>query len=90
MVYIFTASLTALAVAVPAAGQSVIDRVDPGRIERENLPSPPKEPRSEATLGNATAERAAQASGSAIDVGAIVLQGLDGLSPADFSDILAR
>lgn len=75
--------------AVPVMAQSVIDRVDPARIERETLLKPDKStdapPVTEARTESGVAVQA-----SNVEVGAIVFEGLAGLTPTDFADIIAR
>ncbi|KQN25492.1 hypothetical protein ASE86_04445 [Sphingomonas sp. Leaf33] len=82
-------SICAIVVASPALGQSAIDRVDPSRIERDNLPKPPKVKEPQPVV-----ERAVPATvipeTIAVEVGAITFEGLRDLSERDFSDIFAR
>lgn len=79
-----------IAGAAGAAAQTVIDRVDPVQIERNALPAPAKviEPKP-VIEGPSRSPVAPQATG-AIDVGAIMFDGLVELEPADFADIVAR
>ena len=80
---------TVMLSAAPAAAQTAIDRVDPARIERENLPKPAADPERPVVVQSGRASGAAPTA-TAIDVGAIVFDGMRGLAPADFSDIVAR
>lgn len=81
-------SLTALALLAPAgeaAAQRVLDRVDPTRIEERAPERPIANPAP--SVVTPTAPRAAVRGEAPITVGAVVLQGLQRLRPADFADI---
>ncbi len=80
---------TAVLGTMPAAAQTAIDRVDPARIERENLPKPAPEAKTSVRI-ETPRDSGAAATAASIDVGAIVFEGMRGLSAADFSDIVAR
>lgn len=82
-------SACAIAMASPALAQTAIDRVDPARIERDNLPKPAKV-REPTPVVEATGPATAVPASGAIDVGAITFDGLQGLTERDFSDIVAR
>lgn len=75
--------------ASPALAQTAIDRVDPARIERDNLPKPAKVHQTTPVVETTGIATTAPASG-AIDVGAITFEGLRDLTERDFSDIVAR
>lgn len=72
-----------------AHAQTAVDRVDPSRIERENLPQPAR-PAAEPKPTIAPAPQPAAPATASVTVGAIVIDGLQGLAPGDFADILAR
>lgn len=84
-------SVTGLALLLPAIGsgqaaaQRVLDRVDPTRVEDSApvLPTPAPAP----AVVVPTAPRAAKRGEAPVTVGAIVLEGLERLRPADFADI---
>lgn len=72
-----------------AKAQTAIDRVDPARIERENLPAPAKV-RDKAPNIESGPVAPSGTPATAVEVGAVTFAGLDGLAPADFADIIAR
>lgn len=76
--------------AAPAVAQTAVDRVDPARIERENLPATAPATRSAPKLERPDAPPAATEGTGTVDVGAVVIDGLQGLTPSDFADIIAR
>lgn len=88
MLRVLTGAVLSLAVQ-PALAQTAIDRVDPSRIERDNLPKPAK-PAPDAPPPTAAPAVNQPVAGPAVDVGAIAIDGLVGLSERDFSDIVER
>ena len=78
----------ALAWVSPAAAQDALDRVEPSSVARENPPMAPETTKPPAPVA-VDAPSGASAVGSAILVGAVTLQGLEVLRPADFADIIA-
>lgn len=84
-------SVAGLALLLPAIGsgqaaaQRVLDRVDPTRVE-DSAPVRPAPTSAPAVVAPA-APRAAKRGEAPVTVGAIVLQGLERLRPADFADI---
>ncbi|SOB88182.1 Hemolysin activation/secretion protein [Sphingomonas guangdongensis] len=83
-------SVVALLAAVPAVAQTRVDRVDPARIERENLPVTRPEAKAAPTVERPAVAPPAAATPASIAVGAVAIEGLQELSPEDFADIIAR
>ncbi|NIJ24612.1 ShlB/FhaC/HecB family hemolysin secretion/activation protein [Sphingomonas japonica] len=89
MVKFSVAAAVLLTMAAPSWSQEVLDRTDPSVQERSvpspDLPTPdPKPPITvEAPSGTSAATT------TAVAVGAVTLVGLDRLTPADFTDIIA-
>ena len=77
------------AIALPAAAQTKLDRVDPARIERENLPAAAT-PRASTPHIEVPAPPLPAVPAGSVSVGAITFAGLQGLAPADFADIIGR
>lgn len=82
--------VTGLLAAAPALAQTAVDRVDPARVERENLPATTPIKPSTPTLERPSAGTPVPAASGIVDIGAVVIEGLEELSPADFADIIAR
>lgn len=84
-------SATALALLIPGIGineavaQRALDRVDPTRIE-DAVPAHPIVPPTP-VLAAPSAPRPAARGEAPVTVGAVVLQGLERLHPADFADV---
>lgn len=76
-----------IAAASPAAAQNALDRAVRPVTEADKGPPAPDAPRPPAIHIEAPA--VPNAAGTAIDVGAIVISGLQVLSPVDFADLLA-
>ena len=71
-----------------ARAQTTIDRIDPSRIERDNLPKPAKEVSKPAAIESAAESGATLTAAGSIEVGAIVFSGLAALTPADFAETI--
>jgi hemolysin activation/secretion protein len=82
--------MTGLLAAAPAYAQSAVDRVDPARVERENLPATTPAKPSVPTLERPAAGAPAPVASGTVDIGAVVIEGLQDLTPTDFADIIAR
>ena len=75
--------------ATPAAAQNALDRVEPSAASRDRVPDDAKNDAPTARL-EVESLNAASADGAAVLAGAIVLDGLTRLTPADFADIVAE
>lgn len=81
-----------IVVASPAAAQNALDRIDPAsnsQVERKELAPAKSAPPAPIEVEVETPPVQAPA-GPAITVGAVVLVGLEALTPADFADVLAE
>jgi len=89
---ISAACLTGLAfvIAAPAAAQNALDRIDPASSSQtERRDAPPAQSATPVPV-EVEAPVVEASTGPAIAVGAIVLVGLEALTPADFADVLAE
>jgi hemolysin activation/secretion protein len=78
-----------LVAARPATAQDVLDRVEPSAASRDRIPDDVKETAPTARLEVDTRSGASDRN-AAVLAGAIVLDGLKSLTPADFADIVAE
>lgn len=79
----------ALGLSTAAAAQSVLDRVDPSRVERAVRPDRAPDPRKPVIDAERSRPDISQ-DGRAFTIGAIYLDGLKALRQADFADIFGR
>lgn len=82
-------TLVTLPFGAAAYGQNVLDRAQPPAAREERVPTEASKPR-EPVRVDVEAPAAVARSSRAVLVGAIVLKGLQSLTPTDFADILAR
>jgi hemolysin activation/secretion protein len=75
-----------LVTATPVQAQTVLDRVDPARVEKAEQPA--TKPATDAAPPSVAAPATAAVAGPSVMVGAIMLSGLEALRPADFADVV--